>query len=195
MKVKLIQITPNAELFIAEQAGICYDSKITRPNQLLKRLKAEGHLATFRFATATFKVSGISRACSMQLLRHAFIDVLQRSQRYVKEDGAGFVIPEAIASNPEALELYTTGMEQDQIIYDKLWKLGIRAEDARYKLANGVHTQMVLTGNFQAWWDFLHGNAGRLQKAAQWEVREVAQNVQNILRLECPNIFGLTNGE
>ena len=131
----------------------------------------------------------------MQLLRHAFIDVLQRSQRYVKEDGAGFVIPEAIASNPEALELYTTGMEQDQIIYDKLWKLGIRAEDARYKLANGVHTQMVLTGNFQAWWDFLHGNAGRLQKAAQWEVREVAQNVQNILRLECPNIFGLTNGE
>ena len=195
MKVELTDITTNAELFIAEQAGICYDSTVTKPNQLLKRLKADGHLATFRFANASFKVTEISRACSMQLLRHAFISVLQRSQRYCKEDNAGFVTPPSIEADSEAWKCFNLAINDAQYAYDRLIGLGIRAEDARYVLPNATHTQMALTGNLQAFYDLLYGNAGRLQKAAQWEVREVAIEIEKILHQECPNIFGLTNGE
>jgi len=87
MKVKLLYHTPDIEMNIAKAAGICYDSKVTKPTQLVKRLKADGHFATFRFGQITFHISGISRACSMQLLRHKFLDFLQRKSKITVTKG------------------------------------------------------------------------------------------------------------
>lgn len=206
MKVKLKQHTPDLELVIAREAGICYDSNVTNPKQLVKRLKADGHLATFRFAHVTFQVSDFSRTCSMQMLRHAFLDYLQRSQRYCKEFQFEYVTPPSIKNSEELVchpndmaecslvspkELYDQLMYQIQLVYDTLERTkGIKAEDARYVLPNSCYTKMNITGNVQAWWDFLYGNAGRLQKAAQWEVREVAVEIEKQLAEIAPNIFG-----
>ena len=87
MKVELLNHTLNLESKIAQAARICYGKEDCKDNidKLVKRLKRDGHLATFRFAHVTFQVSEFSRTCSMQILRHAFLDYLQRSQRYVKE--------------------------------------------------------------------------------------------------------------
>ena len=65
---------------IGEMASICYDSD-TSPEACVRRAlkcKDSGHLATLRFAYATFNVSGISRVCSHQLVRMAHAGILQR---------------------------------------------------------------------------------------------------------------------
>jgi len=189
MKVKILNYTPNLEIEIARAASICYDSNATNPKQLIKRLKKDSHFATFRFAHVTFEISEFSRTCSMQMLRHAFLDYLQRSQRYCKEFQFDYVVPPSIEAHSEATNLFTLAMKEDQEFYDKLIALGIPKEDARYVLPNACHTKLNVTGNVQAWHTFLHGNAGRLQPSAQWEIREIAQSIDRLLHSIAPNIF------
>jgi len=186
MKVELLDHTENLEEKISEMAAICYDSKGAN----VKRLKASSHFATFRFGYATFQISEFSRSCSMQILRHAFLDYLQRSQRYVKEFQFQYVTPPSIQNNIEACNLYDQYMLDSQDVYDKLIELGILAEDSRMVLPNACHTKMNVTGNIQAWYDFLYGDAGRLQKAAQWEIREIAGEIEKHLKVISPTIFG-----
>jgi len=190
MKVELINSTPDIEYIIAKSAGVCYDNDTTDPQKLVRRLKLNKHLATFRFAHVTFQVSEFSRSCSMQMLRHAFLDYLQRSQRYVKEFQFEYVTPKTIENNQEAENLYDHLMLNIQDSYDELISLGIPKEDARYVLPNACHTKMNVVGNVQAWYDFLYGDAGRLQKAAQWEIREIAVEIERQLTILAPNIFG-----
>lgn len=190
MKVELLEYTPNLQTVIADRAGICYDNETKDPDKLVRRLKLNKHLATFRFAHVTFQISEFSRNCSMQMLRHAFLDYLQRSQRYVKEFQFDYVIPPAIENHTEACTRFTEAMEQAQEHYDFFVKeCNLRAEDARYVLPGACHTKMNIVGNVQAWYDFLYGDAGRLQKAAQWEVREIAVEISKHLHTIAPDIF------
>jgi len=205
MKVEIIDHTQDLELKIAEAAGICYDSSVSNPKQLLKRLKSNGHLATFRFATVTIQVSEFSRTCSMQMLRHAFLDFLQRSQRYCNEFDFEYVVPPSMINCKEKIEinvdehqsfwfsaedLFHKAMQEDQEYYEAFLKLKIPKEDSRYVLSNACHTKMNIIGNVHAWYDFLYGKAGRLQNAAQWEIRDVAIEIEKQLSEIAPNIFG-----
>ena len=95
MDIVLLDITENALEKIGRYAGICYNSS-QEPKACVKRAvacKDKGHLATLRFASATFLVKGISRICSHQMVRSAHLSFLQRSQRYCEEDVPRFVYP------------------------------------------------------------------------------------------------------
>ena len=182
MEIELLHLTPNAEEFIGRCASICYDSSVDS-GACVKRAAAcvnKGHLATLRFAHATFKVTGISRACSHQFVRSKHLDFLQRSQRYCSEEDVNFILPE---SNKDIYdELYSQCLETYIALLDK----GVKKEDARFVLPEATCTELIVTGNLQAWLDFI-----RLRSipAAQWEIREVAIGINNILAKECPNIF------
>ncbi len=183
MNVELKFITPNALQQIGEYAGICYNSN-TDPPSCVKRAvacKDKGHLATLRFATATFHISGISRVCSHQFVRSKHLDFLQRSQRYCNEKNAGFVTP---VLTDEQHKAYYTAILQSQMAYDELISLGVKKEDARFVLPEATTTELIVTGNFQAWIDFIKLRA---DKHAQWEVRSVAKTINNILAKELDN--------
>ena len=187
MQVTMTDVTENAEVKIAEYAAICYDAD-TSPDRNEKRVKSlmkQRHLATLRFASATFLVEGISRACSHQIVRHPHLSFLQRSQRYCKEGDMVFVVPESVR-NSHALVDYQTSLEIAVDTYERLISAGVRKEDARFVLPQAVHTEMYVTGNFQAWFDFL---LRRLDKHAQWEIRLVASMIYGYLRQIAPNIF------
>ena len=183
MEVELLQLTPNAEEFIGKCASICYDSSNTS-GACIKRAAAcvsKGHLATLRFAHATFKVTGISRSCSHQFVRSKHLDFLQRSQRYCNEEGVEFIYP-------------TTG---DTATYDKIYSVslgaykslldaGVKKEDARFVLPEATVTELIVTGNLQAWLDFINLRSGT---HAQWEIRTVAHEINKQLTQQCPNIF------
>lgn len=183
MKVELIHVTPDALNLIGNCAGICYNSSRDRASNIKRAVscKDKGHLATLRFAHATFHVSGISRACSHQFVRSKHLDFLQRSQRYCKEDGAGFVLP-GTDEDAKILELYNISLRA----YKELLAAGIKKEDARFILPEGTQTELVVTGNLQAWLDFVKLRA---DKHAQWEIRKVAVEINNILAVECPGLF------
>lgn len=188
MKVTLTTITPDAENLIARCAGICYDAD-TGPDanaRRVRKLMNLKHLATLRFAQAVFHVEGISRVCSHQIVRHPHLSFLQRSQRYTNESEQSFIVPEAIAGNETLRAQWGKVLSNARETYDESIRQGARKEDARFILPQSCTTEMYIAGNFQAWFDFLKR---RLDKHAQWEVRDVAQRVCGILNANAPNIF------
>ena len=183
MKVELLDITPNALEKIGQYAGICYNSSMDS-NSCVRRAiscKDKGHLATLRFASAVFHVSGISRVCSHQFVRSKHLDFLQRSQRYCKESNADYVVPNL---NKEQEEAYYIAIQAAKRTYDNLLSLGMKKEDARFVLPEATTTELIVVGNFQAWLDFI---ALRADTHAQWEIREVAKTINNILAKELDN--------
>ncbi len=183
MHVELLDITPNALEKIGQYAGICYNSSMDS-NSCVRRAiscKDKGHLATLRFASAVFRVSGISRVCSHQFVRSKHLDFLQRSQRYCNESSTDFVVPPS--ANPDIVRAaYQAALDT----YNELLKQGVKKEDARFVLPNGGSTELIVTGNFQAWLDFI---ALRADTHAQYEIRNVAKTINNILSGHAPGLF------
>ena len=192
MKVALLDHTNNPEEVIGRMAAVCYDSDTSAEASLRRAIKCKdsGHLATMRFAYATVNVSGISRVCSHQIVRMAHAGILQQSQRYVKQTNIEFVIPEAVHSMPPHISsLWTGTLRQCRAIYESCIEAGMKKEDARYILPQSCTTEMNMCLNFQAWQDFLRN---RTDKAAQWEVREVARGIEKLLHDIAPALFPLT---
>lgn len=186
MQVKLEYITEDAENFIGKMAAICYDANTAREPNIKRAAKCaqDGHLATLRFAHAVFNVSGISRVCSHQFVRSKHLDFLQRSQRYCKEREAAFVNPASV--NGPLFKEYQRHYDRSLSLYNQLIKEGVKKEDARFVLPEATHTELNVSGNLQSWRDFIKLRA---DKHAQYEIRQVAIMVNNILAKECPNLF------
>lgn len=188
MKVTLIDHTADPERTISKAAAVCYDGD-TSPAACDRRLKSlitNGHLSTLRFAYATFKVAGISRVCSHQLVRHAHLSYLQRSQRYCSELEIEAVFPRH-PTGDESLDDAIADHYQDCLeLYGKLLAAGYPKGEARYVLPQASTTELIISGNFQAWIDFINL---RTDKAAQWEIRAVALEIQRQLHELSPSIF------
>jgi thymidylate synthase (FAD) len=188
MKVTLVQSTPNPEEHIGLLAGICYGKTGEQsPEQCIKRAEhcvTKGHLSTLRFAHATFLIEGISRICSHQFVRSKHLDFLQRSQRYCNDEHMKMIIPNTIADKYDVtVRAYVNAAVS---LYDDLIDLGIKKEDARFFLPQGVGTELLVVGNFQAWYDFIKLRSG---KEVQWEIREVAHEINRQLHGIAPNVF------
>jgi thymidylate synthase (FAD) len=193
MQVELISATPDAERLIERAARTCYDtadkmSSSDTPTFLRKLFKA-GHLSVFEHASATFRIGGISRACSHQLVRHRLASYSQRSQRHVAERQASYVVPPRVEKSEEAVrEAFRSSMEASWNSYAELIRLGIPKEDARYVLPNACTTELVMSANFREW---LHILRERLASDAQWEIREMSRLIFESLREIAPSVFGL----
>lgn len=174
MKVTLIQATPNPIKTISKIASICYDSDPKNPIGLVKHLYRNGHHSVFEHIYFTFKIEGISRACSHQLVRHRHCSFTQRSQRYCSEDGFGYVTPPTVDK-----DLFNRDMDEIEYNYRYLRdKCNSTNEDARYLLPNACATEMYLSCNLR---ELIHIANERLCSRAQWEIRELVQTMVALL--------------
>lgn len=173
MKVTLIQQTPDPIQTIAEIASICYDSEPADPMKLVKHLYRNGHHSVFEHIYFTFKIEGISRACSHQLVRHRMCSFTQRSQRYCSEDGFDYVIPDTI--NPL---LFAADMASLKFWYEDFQEQGVPNEDARYVLPNACCTDMYLSCNLR---ELIHICNERLCSRAQWEIRNMVKEMVSLV--------------
>ena len=169
MNVSLIQSTPNPIETIAQIASICYDSNPKNPIKLVTHLYKNGHHSVFEHIYFTFKIEGISRACSHQLVRHRHCSFTQRSQRYCSEDGFEYVIPHTIDED----DLWIN-MDAIATWYENYQKDGVPNEDARYILPNACTTDLYLSCNLR---ELIHICNERLCSRAQWEIRELVQKM------------------
>lgn len=171
MLVTLIQATPDPIKTIAKIASICYDSDPKNPLGLVKHLYRNGHHSVFEHIYFTFKIEGISRACSHQLVRHRHCSFTQRSQRYCSEDGFSAVLP---CSVEEAGGDYDYGVVMNRIaeFYEECQKVDVPNEDARYILPNACMTSLYLSCNLR---ELIHMANERLCMRAQWEIRELVK--------------------
>ena len=177
MKVTLIQSTPNPVETIAQIASICYDSDPKNPMALVKHLYKNGHDSVFEHIYFTFKIEGISRACSHQLVRHRHCSFTQRSQRYCSEDWFDYIKPPTIAG----FEI-ESDMAYAEAAYSEYREKGVPNEDARYILPNACATSLYLSCNLR---ELIHIANERLCTRAQWEIRDL---VREMCRLVDPQL-------
>lgn len=178
MKVTLIQATPNPIETIAQIASICYDSDPANPMGLVKHLYRNGHHSVFEHIYFTFKIEGISRACSHQLVRHRHCSFTQRSQRYCSEDGFKVILPPSIEKSYPDECTYEHIVRDIDEAYAELQNNGIPDEDARYVLPNACETALYLSCNLR---ELIHMSNERLCRRAQWEIRELVQQMVNLV--------------
>ena len=185
IEVKLTRMTCDPVLAIEEAASTCYDSEPSSEGKIMRHCIKSGHTSVTEFADFTFRVTGISRALSHQLVRHRMASYAQRSQRYCEEDGFKYVIPHTIQNNQDALTKYTSMMEQLEDCYEVLRSYSIPSEDARMILPNACETVVTVKMNLRSLMNFMNE---RLCTCAQWEIRELAKKIRDAVLEEVPEL-------
>lgn len=207
MKVTLVDYPRYADYKAYCSARVCYSDKgytdiwcetpmtgMDKENpetddalKLLRGIVRAGHGSVLEHCCFTFSIEGISRACSHQLVRHRIASYSQQSQRYVKGDKFGYVIPPEIEKNPTLKAGYELHMKRIMEDYEALIESGIKKEDARYLLPNATTTNIVVTMNAR---ELLHFIGLRTSPRAQWEIRELAKEMLRQVKEVAPVIFG-----
>ena len=200
VRVTLLEKSPSPTAMTATAARTCYSANApeaiverwrTKPDDMRKtvdRVRAAGHHSTLEHNIYIFGVTGLSRAATHQLVRHRHLQFDQQSQRYLAFKNAEFpfVKPKKIASLPEVSERFDRLMADVGKAYQALLDAGIPGEDARFVLPNATASQLVVSGNARAWYEFL---TLRTCNMAQWEIREMSFQVLRILKREDPDLF------
>lgn len=171
-KVELISITPNYMDVLKTAASQCYQKEAS--DKVIDHIINAGHLSVLEHCYATFKLS-----CSIQMLlqltRHRHLSFTVQSSR-----------------GSELTEYYKTGdclIDMDIDLAMELYKTtcGYSVnEKAAYSLPKAAMYNLVVTGNFRAWYEYL---GKRLCKRAQKEHREVAQRIHILLQENAPKVF------
>ena len=189
VKVTVLSFTISPEELIETAGRTCYRSKGVGSDTFIRNRIKEGHESIIEHASITFKIDGISRACSHQLVRHRIASYSQESQRYVDMSEPEFVVPPSILESDDdfALSLWQATLDYMTDVYQRLREKGIRKEDARYLLPNATKTTIIVTMNFRALRNFFEV---RCDKAAQWEIRELAMQMLDISYTLAPAVFG-----
>jgi len=190
MKIELLFITPNAEKLI-ETAGrtsyLSFDKQREgSEKKFIRMLIKRGHYSVLEHAYATFRISGVSRAFTHQLVRHRLCSFTQQSQRRVDESNFRYVEPPSIKNKVEAHKIFNGFMEYARKTYTKLVEMNIPKEDARYVLPNAIESQIVVTANLREW---RHIVELRGSPNAQWEIRKAAIEILKILKKHAPTVF------
>lgn len=176
----------------------------------VEMLSSMGHESPIEHASFTFGISGVSRALLAQITRHRIASFSVQSQRYVKKDKLEFITPPEIENNKHAKEIFIKAMENDLKVYneladilqashyEKLIKEGISEkqaessaekmaiEDARFVLPNACDTQMIVTMNARSLLNFFRE---RCCRRAQWEIRELAEEMLKLCCETAPTLF------
>ena len=176
----------------------------------VEMLSEIGHESPIEHASFTFGIEGVSRSLLAQITRHRIASYSVQSQRYVREDHFAYVTPPEIAADPQAAAEFQRAMAAAQQSYDRIAALlkekhaarllaqglpekqALRQaekqaiEDARFVLPNACDTKMVVTMNARSLRNFF---ALRCCSRAQWEIREVADQMLALVSAVAPNLF------
>lgn len=182
--IEIISATSDPIGAISIAAGTSYGKHDRSEKRLLNCFKA-GHTSVLEHASVTFRVSGISRACSHQLVRHRLASYVQKSQRYtvIDTDSDWYVMPPSIVNDTDngsrtREDNYRNYMRVNAERYKFALANGIKPEDARYLLPEACKTEIVVTMNVRELFAFLDL---RQDSHAQWEIRAMANEVERVV--------------
>jgi thymidylate synthase (FAD) len=193
---------------LVEFAGrACYQSW-SKPNArtatnagYIQHIIDVGHFSVLEHASVSFYITGISRSCTHELIRHRHFSYSQLSQRYVPEKDSRVVVPPGMEDDPELQQILTDAADASRAAYAELLaKLEAKFADqanavlrrkqarqaARAVLPNATETRIVVTGNYRAWRHFI---AMRASEHADVEIRRLAIECLRQLAGVAPAVF------
>lgn len=132
----------------------------------------------------SYEISGVSRAFTHQFVRTRKAAYHQQSSRYTyMGDKFNVRMPQSIADNPEAKEVFENFVDVSRKTYAKLCELGIPFQDARFSCPVGLETYII--GEFPLK-VFLDTYAYRGCPMFQWEITFVFQEMKRQLIEKLP---------
>ena len=193
---------------LVEFAGrACYQSW-DKPNPktatnagYLRHVIDVGHFSVLEHASVSFYITGLSRSCTHELVRHRHFSYSQLSQRYVPEHEARVVAPPGIDEDPELTAILAEAADASRAAYTTLLSrleekfadqpnATLRRKQARQAaravLPNATETRIVVTGNYRAWRHFI---AMRASEHADVEIRRLAVECLRQLADTAPQVF------
>ena len=187
--VKLLAWTTYPIETIEAAGRLCHDSIDNigiNPNWIQDVIMTKDHRSVLEHSSATFYIKA-SRSFSHEIVRHRIASYSQRSQRYVNEKEAKYVVPpEVYTAGDAAVAEYLICMEKCWETYSTLLKMNVKKEIARYVLPNACETQIICTWNFR---EIQHILNLRTSPAALPEMREVAGKIKDIVVGNFPEVF------
>ena len=171
---KLISMTPDYMQLLQVACSKPYGNSVS-PKGGAGILKS-GHLSILEHCYASFEVKCSVRVLG-QLTRHRHLSFTCKSAR-------GSVFDEIYLPNTK--EVVKAGNCFCTMKYETKLEEGMAEEDAAYFLPQGAMTDIVVTGNFRAWYEYL---PKRLCKRAMPEHRDLALLIQKELAKAAPEIF------
>jgi len=172
MRVELLHATP---LDIADKAiGKCWDKETDKPKERMYRVGNKfKHSSTLEHINYTFEIDEISRALLQEYARHRIASISVKSTRYT--------LKELLKANDLGVFVVSTGDDEiDEVIVRHLedvkylLSLGKPSDKVKYALPEAYKTSLVWTINMRSLQNFL---SLRTDKAALWEIRELAREI------------------
>ena len=217
-RLEIQEGSTDAETLTVYAGRSCYESW-SRPNEktredkdyLRRTLFEQGHFSILEHASATFYLTGVSRALLAEITRHRHLSFSVLSQRFVDEEDANIVVPPAVRNAKGINEPYYdeelgggvvgatenlkvmgglaiatyAGLVEELQEVEGLSRKQAR-EAARAVLPNMVETRIVVTGNLRAWHEVI---ARRTAPDADAEFQQVAGMIRDELQKLAPAIF------
>ena len=200
-RMEIQEGSTDAETLTVYAGRSCYESW-SRPNEktredkdyITRTLHEQKHFSIAEHATATFYITGVSRALTHELVRHRHLSYSQLSQRFVDESEANIVIPPAARGSEKLMwefENAATGARHSyRELVEALLDSGLprkqAREAARAVLPNMIETKIVVTGNMRAWHEVI---TRRTAPDADAEFQQVAGLIRDELKKIAPAIF------
>lgn len=190
----LLSITPNAEELIERCGRTCYKSEcqITPGSAsiFVKKIVQLGHYSVIEHASATIKFV-CDRGVTHELVRHRLASYSQESTRYCNYGKDKFGNEISVIQPPGLdkvnLQRWRVACEQTEQTYLEMIADGVTAQIARSILPNCLKTEIATTANLREWRHIL---TLRTSRAAHPQIREVMEQAREILKNECPTVFG-----
>lgn len=159
---------------------------------LLRQLIDDNSLTALAHATATIHISGCSRDAARVVLGQTGFAVNEGRA------GDGVVLPATIKADEDLTRMFTAAAEEASFVHDELRqalnealadepnqlarrKAAQQAADALLPAA--IETELVVTGNYRVWRQFIAEHTGEFEHA---EVRAIAQGCLHVLREQAP---------
>jgi thymidylate synthase (FAD) len=132
----------------------------------------------------TFEVDEVSRVLLAQITRHRLASFSVQSQRYTGAD-MNMVVPESMLV-PDLVDDIVEARRAVDKLYKHARALGVPHEDCRYFTFQGGHTGFVMTMNTR---ELRHFFSLRCCNRAQWEIRELADKMLELVKEVAPVLF------
>lgn len=194
--IELLTKTPYEDAVrLVEEAGrTCYKSEskgtVEGAEKFIRGIIKRGHESVIEHFTITVRVI-TDRGTTHQIVRHRLASYSQESTRYCNYSKDKFgneitVIKPNFDEDSLNYKNWKSCCEDSEIAYLHLLGDGATPEQARAVLPTCLKTELVMTMNTREWRHFLKM---RLDKAAQKEIRDLAQMILDQFKEKYPVFF------
>lgn len=181
-----------------------------KSKEFVEMLASLGHESPTEHVSFTFAIEGVSRALLAQITRHRLASYSVQSQRYVRLENFDYVCPPEVLQDENAKVAFDEAMQNEADNYNRIAEIlkeghknklmseglsekealrkaeKLAIEDARFVLPNACTTKMIVTMNTRSLMNFFHH---RLCTRAQWEIRQLADEMLALVRGVAPSLF------